>query len=138
MVQTKTDSAFTLVRKVRADSLKLLVFMSSVSASFGNRGQSDYGAANGVLNGIAMLVAARWNTRVCAINWGPWDKTGMVTEEVKRQFATRGIQVIPLAAGVEALAREIASEDVSTPVVVIGGGPWAAEALPSQELETIA
>jgi hypothetical protein len=112
--------------------------MSSVSASFGNRGQADYGAANGVLNAIAMLVAARWPARVCAINWGPWDKAGMVTEEVKRQFATRGIQVIPLAAGVEALAREIASDDGADPVAVIGGGPWASAAVSAQEMETIA
>jgi NAD(P)-dependent dehydrogenase (short-subunit alcohol dehydrogenase family) len=138
VVHTKTDSAFTLVRKLRPESLKLLVFMSSVSASFGNRGQADYGAANGVLNSIAAMIAPRWLARVCAINWGPWDKTGMVTEEVKRQFATRGIQVISLAAGVEALAREITAEDSSDPVVVIGGGPWALEARASQELETIA
>ncbi len=33
------------------------------------------------------------------MNWGPWDKTGMVSDDVKRQFATPGIQVIPVAAG---------------------------------------
>ena len=50
VVRTKTDSAFTLLRKVRLGDLKALMFMSSVTATFGNRGQADYGAANGILN----------------------------------------------------------------------------------------
>ncbi len=38
VVRTKTDSAFTLLRKVRLADLKALMFMSSVTATFGNRG----------------------------------------------------------------------------------------------------
>jgi acyl transferase domain-containing protein/NAD(P)H-dependent flavin oxidoreductase YrpB (nitropropane dioxygenase family)/NADP-dependent 3-hydroxy acid dehydrogenase YdfG len=127
VVHTKTDSAFTLVRRLRPEGLKLLIFMSSVTATFGNRGQADYGAANGVLNALAALLASRWPARVRALNWGPWDKAGMVSEQVKRQFASRGIQVIPASAGVAAAAREIKAHD-SEPVVVVGGGPWVADA----------
>jgi NAD(P)-dependent dehydrogenase (short-subunit alcohol dehydrogenase family)/acyl carrier protein len=136
VVRTKTDSAFTLVRKLRPESLKLLLFMSSVAATFGNRGQADYGAANGVLNLMATTVAARWPARVLAVNWGPWDKTGMVSEEARRQFASRGIHVIPVAAGVAALEREIASGEGSDPVVVLGSGPWQRDAMAAQEMET--
>ena len=53
VVHCKTDSAFILARKLRRDTLKSLVFMSSVTAAFGNAAQSDYAAANGVLNGMA-------------------------------------------------------------------------------------
>jgi len=127
VVHTKTDSAFTLARRLRPEGLKLLIFMSSVTATFGNRGQADYGAANGVLNSLAALLSSRWPARVRALNWGPWDKTGMVSEQVKRQFASRGIQVIPASAGVAAIAREIKARD-SEPVVVVGGGPWVADA----------
>jgi len=127
VVHTKTDSAFTLARRLRPEGLKLLIFMSSVTATFGNRGQADYGAANGVLNSLAALLSSRWPARVRALNWGPWDKTGMVSEQVKRQFASRGIQVIPASAGVAAIAREIKARD-SDPVVVVGGGPWVADA----------
>jgi len=101
--------------------------MSSVTATFGNRGQADYGAANGVLNALAALLSARWPARVRALNWGPWDKTGMVSDQVKLQFARRGIQVIPASAGVAAIAREIKAKD-SEAVVVFGGGPWVADA----------
>jgi NAD(P)-dependent dehydrogenase (short-subunit alcohol dehydrogenase family) len=138
VVHTKTDSAFTLVRRLRPDSLKLLVFMSSVTAAFGNRGQADYGAANGVLNALATLLSARWPARVLALNWGPWDKTGMVSEHVKRQFANRGIQVIPVASGVAAVAREIEAEESPDPVVVLGDGPWAKDAARPGELEITA
>jgi NADP-dependent 3-hydroxy acid dehydrogenase YdfG len=128
VVHTKADSAFTLVKRLRPAGLKLLIFMSSVTATFGNRGQADYGAANGILNALATLLAGRWPGRVRAVNWGPWDKTGMVSEEVKHQFASRGIQVIPAPAGVAALAREIEASVAREPVVVVGGGPWVGEA----------
>jgi len=134
VVQTKTDSAFTLARRLRPEGLKLLLFMSSVTATFGNRGQADYGAANGVLNALAALLASRWPARVRALNWGPWDKTGMVSEQVKAQFAGRGIQVISAPAGVAAVARELESGD-GGPVVVFGGGPWVGEATRARPVE---
>src|SRR5262249_26578905 len=135
VVQTKTDSAFTLARRLRPEGLKLLLFMSSVTATFGNRGQADYGAANGVLNALATLLASRWpSARVRAVNWGPWDKTGMVSAQVREQFARRGIQVIPAPAGVAAMAREMES-GAFEPVVVIGGGPWVGEATRAQPVE---
>src|SRR6266568_895596 len=136
VVHTKTDSAFILARRLRPEGLKILIFMSSVTATFGNRGQADYGAANGVLNALATLLSSRWPARVRALNWGPWDRTGMVSEPVKRQFASRGIQVISASAGVAAVAREIEARD-SEPIVV-GGGPWVADAVRSPELEVTA
>jgi malonyl CoA-acyl carrier protein transacylase len=135
VVGTKTDSAFTLLRRLRPEGLQFLVWMSSVTASFGNRGQADYGAANGILNALAATVASRWPARVRALNWGPWDKTGMVSEDVKRQFHSRGIQVIPVKGGVAAFMRELARDEASDPVVVVGGGPWEEEARRSQEVE---
>jgi hypothetical protein len=52
------------------------------------------------MNRLAWQMDEQWtNTRVVAINWGPWDTTGMASEEVKRQFRERGIIPIPLAAG---------------------------------------
>lgn len=127
VVGTKTDSAFTLMRQLRPASLKVLIFMSSVTATFGNRGQADYGAANGVLNAAAAILARRWPGRVRAINWGPWDKAGMVSDEVKRQFATRGIRVIPIAAGTAVALREILAGEGRDPIVVVGDGPWRSE-----------
>jgi NAD(P)-dependent dehydrogenase (short-subunit alcohol dehydrogenase family) len=96
---TKVDSAFVLAKKVRADALRFLVFFSSVAGRFGNRGQCDYVAANEVLNKIAVYLDRQWPGRIVAINWGPWAKAGMVTDEVEKQFAQRGVGLIAPGAG---------------------------------------
>jgi acyl transferase domain-containing protein/NAD(P)-dependent dehydrogenase (short-subunit alcohol dehydrogenase family) len=129
VVHTKADSAFILSRKLRAESLRCLLLMSSVTAAFGNRGQADYGAANGILNGLALELAARWRAHVVSVNWGPWDQSGMVSEQVRRQFLERGVQPIAPAAGAEAALNEIESGRRTQPAVVSGDGPWVKEAV---------
>ena len=104
---TKVYSAFTLVRKLRPESLRFVVFFSSVAGSFGNTGQCDYAAANEVLNKLALYLDAKWPARVVSINWGPWE-TGMVGPELKRQFAKRGLTLIPPEVGKKRLIEELA------------------------------
>jgi len=107
VVSTKVDSAFILSRKLRPDSLKFLVFFSSVSGRFGNRGQSDYAAANEVLNKLALYLDQRWPARVVSINWGPWDGAGMVSPEVRQEFKRRGVSLIPATLGRQKLIEEL-------------------------------
>ena len=122
---TKADSAFILSRKLRPDSLKFLVFFSSVVGCFGNCGQSDYAAANEVLNKLAAYLDSRWPGRVVAINWGPWDKTGMVSAEAKRQFAGRGVQLISPLTGRRLFDEELRLGRKGETEVVVGNGPWS-------------
>ena len=137
VVHTKADSVFTLMRSVRQETLGALVLMSSVTAAFGNRGQADYGAANGVYNAVAQLMSSRSRARVVALNWGPWDRLGMASEEVRRQFLSRGITPIDPALGVRAVLDELASGQPADSVVVLGDGPWAAVA-PQGQVEMLA
>ncbi|HEU4759321.1 MAG TPA: SDR family NAD(P)-dependent oxidoreductase [Dehalococcoidia bacterium] len=123
---TKTASAFMLSRHLRPESLRFLVFFSSVSGRFGNRGQADYAAANEVVNKLALELDRRWPARVVAMNWGPWLKAGMVSGGVQRQFAERGVVLIPPEAGREALDAELRYGRKGQAEVLIGGG-WAAE-----------
>ncbi|MBW4432024.1 MAG: SDR family NAD(P)-dependent oxidoreductase [Pelatocladus maniniholoensis HA4357-MV3] len=124
---TKVDSTFLLYRYLRPESLKLLVLFSSVAGRYGNRGQSDYAAANEVMNRFAWRMDRSWsNTRVVAINWGPWDTTGMASEEVKNQFRERGIIPIPLAAGRQLFVDELYYGRKGEAEVVAGEGPWEA------------
>lgn len=124
---TKADSTFLLCRYLKPESLKLLVLFSSVAGRYGNRGQSDYAAANEVMNRFAWHMARSWsNTRVVAINWGPWDTTGMASEEVKRQFRERGIIPIPLSAGRQFFIDELHYGRKGETEVVAGEGPWEA------------
>jgi acyl transferase domain-containing protein/NAD(P)-dependent dehydrogenase (short-subunit alcohol dehydrogenase family)/acyl carrier protein len=131
VVHTKADSAFLLSRKLRPESLQCLLLMSSVTAAFGNRAQADYAAANGIMNGLSVLLSAQWPAHVVAMNWGPWGSSGMVSEEVRQQFLSRGIQMVPLDGGALAALREIEAGPQSDPVVALGEGPWREIALPA-------
>jgi len=97
---TKVDSTYLLCRHLQPESLKLVLFMASVAGRTGNRGQADYAAANEVMNRFAWWMHGRWpHTRLMAVNWGPWDVTGMASEGAKRQFRERGVIPIPPASG---------------------------------------
>lgn len=127
---TKVDSSFTLYHHLRPDHLKFIVLFSSVAGRCGNRGQSDYGAANEVMNRLAWQMDRVWqNTRVVAINWGPWDTAGMASDQVKRQFRERGIIPIPLDAGCQFFREELLYGIKGETEVIAGEGPWEASDL---------
>jgi len=131
VVDTKADSTYLLSRKLRPESLQCLLFMSSVTAAFGNRAQADYAAADGVMNGFASRLAAEWPGRVAALNWGPWDQTGMVSEEVRQQFLARSVPLIPRAGGAEAALHEMEAAPPNDALVAYGEGPWSKTAVPA-------
>ena len=107
--------------------------MSSVTAAFGNRGQADYAAANGIMNGLSVILSGQWPARVVAMNWGPWDQGGMVSDDVRKQFLAQGIEPIPPAEGDEAVMRELALTVQSAPIAVFGEGPWRKFAVPASD-----
>jgi acyl transferase domain-containing protein/NADP-dependent 3-hydroxy acid dehydrogenase YdfG len=127
VLSTKLDPAYVLMRKLRPESLKLLAFFTSVAGRYGNRGQSDYAAANEALNRLAWELHRRWiNTRVVSVNWGPWDG-GMATEGVKRAMRSRGMEPIPVAAGRRFFVDELTKGPRHDVELVAGAGPWALE-----------
>ena len=132
VLRPKVTGALTLARKLRGDSLKFLFFFSSVSARYGNRGQSDYAAANEVMNLLAHALNDRWKARVASLNWGPWEASGgMVSAELAAQFAKSGISMISRQAGRKAFVDELqmgGRDDVE----VIYGGPLSTDSTPPQ------
>ncbi|MGH3865066.1 MAG: SDR family oxidoreductase [Pseudonocardiaceae bacterium] len=108
---TKVDGARALAEAARAD-LRFLVLFGSVSGVFGNRGQVDYSAANDALDTLARIWAPHAHGRVVALDWGPWAApgggTGMVSAELTREYARRGIGVIEPDDGVACLLAELA------------------------------
>jgi NAD(P)-dependent dehydrogenase (short-subunit alcohol dehydrogenase family) len=109
--ETKVNAARALVEAARND-LKFLVLFGSVSGVFGNRGQADYSAANDALDTLARIWTPRACGRVVAVDWGPWaaaeNGTGMVTAELEREYARRGIGLIQPDDGVACLLAELA------------------------------
>lgn len=126
VLDTKVDSTFILSRYLQPESLKLLVLFGSVAGRYGNRGQSDYAAANETINRLAWQMDNRWsNTRVVTINWGPWDVVGMASDDVKRQLKDRGIIPIDPQAGSQFFMNELRYGRKGETEVIAGQGLWS-------------
>lgn len=103
----KLDGAATLLAHLQPETLRFLVFFTSVAGRFGNRGQTDYAAANDALARLAGRLDAAWPTRVVAVDWGPWDELGMVQPELRRLMTERGVTLVSPQVGCELLLAEL-------------------------------
>ncbi len=117
---TKVKGLENLLSCFSPGQLDYLVLFSSVAGFYGNIGQSDYAIANEILNKSAHLVKQHHpSCHVVAINWGPWD-SGMVTAELKKAFAKRNVEIIPIPVGTNMLVKELDTANQETAQVVIG------------------
>ncbi len=124
---TKIDGLSALLSCVDAKSLQHLVLFSSAAGFYGNAAQSDYSIANEILNKTALrFKALHPKAQVLSFNWGPWDG-GMVTPELKRMFNDRGVYIIPLDAGAQLLASELAADTNRSPQILVGNSMQGAE-----------
>ena len=117
---TKVRSALLLSRKLKLNELSFLVFFSSISGRFGNRGQCDYAAANEVLNKLALSLDRQCPGRVVSINWGPWE-SGMVSPELRKQFAQHGVVIVPRTVGRKSMDQELRWGRKGEVEVLLGG-----------------
>lgn len=121
VLQPKLDGVDALLAACEHDPLEQICFFSSVAAHSGNAGQSDYAAANAVLDALAAAEQARRGPQchVVSTAWGPW-AGGMVTESLARHFTARGIALIPQRDGALALVDELAHGTATQ--VILGCG----------------
>ena len=132
----KVKGLENLLRCVPASQLQYLVLFSSVVGFYGNVGQSDYAIANEILNKSAHLIKHNYpNCHVMAINWGPWE-SGMVSPELKKAFAERGIEVIPVETGIQILIDELNTANQDAVQLVIGSPLIYVPATLSNDLKT--
>ncbi|RII14709.1 Phthiocerol/phenolphthiocerol synthesis polyketide synthase type I PpsB [Streptomyces sp. YIM 130001] len=126
---TKADGARTVLDAVDtlAEGPRFAVLFGSIAAALGNRGQSDYAGANDVLEELGR----RWSTperRGLTVHWGPWAASdtggGMVTPELMRSYAARGIKLIDLDEGPLSLLRELAYGAPDEHAVVYTASGW--------------
>jgi NAD(P)-dependent dehydrogenase (short-subunit alcohol dehydrogenase family) len=103
---TKLEGALTLAGLLDPDALRFAAFFSSVAGRFGNQGQSDYAAANEVLNKLALWLDRRWAGRVVSVIWGPWSGVGMVSD-LEAHLGRRGLGMIAPEIGAPLLADEL-------------------------------
>ncbi|MFJ6081363.1 SDR family oxidoreductase [Streptomyces sp. NPDC092369] len=127
---TKTEGAETLLSALAElpNGPAFAVLFGSISAVLGNRGQVDYAAANDALESLGTAWAARTGRRALTVHWGPWAPTGghhgMVTPELGREYARRGIGLIDPEEGTAALLRELAWGEESARSVVYTASGW--------------
>lgn len=103
---TKVTPVRVLAEQLRPDTQFVMLF-SSVASVYGNKGQTDYAAANSVMDKYARALQRKLVGKVTVINWGPWKGTGMVTPALEKEYERRGISMIPLAEGMEMFMNEI-------------------------------
>ena len=91
----KTVGAWNLHAITSDRELDLFVLFSSVASLLGTAGQASYAAANAFLDGLADLRRLE-GLPVTTINWGPWEDTGMMTDErAVDRLRRQGLRPIP-------------------------------------------
>lgn len=116
---TKVTPLRVLASHLNADTQFVILF-SSVASVYGNRGQTDYAAANSVMDRYARVLKQQLKAKVMAINWGPWKGTGMVSPSLEKEYERRGIALIPLADGMETFIDELKYGNESQVVIMAG------------------
>jgi NAD(P)-dependent dehydrogenase (short-subunit alcohol dehydrogenase family) len=118
---TKVESAMTLARKLDPAKLKFLSLFASITSRYGNRGQSDYAAANEVLSKLACDLDRKWPGRVVSVAWGPWAEVGMVAE-LEKHLVARGLKLIEPSVGAGFAVDEVVFGAKGEPEVLVAGG----------------
>jgi NAD(P)-dependent dehydrogenase (short-subunit alcohol dehydrogenase family) len=107
VLQTKAISAALLRELLANEPLKFVFFLSSMSSYAGTAGQTDYAAANEILNGIAH----EWNRQsaypVKSLLWSVWTDAGLAGATLKDQMAKLGLAGISTSDGVALLMNEL-------------------------------
>ncbi|MFI5587591.1 SDR family NAD(P)-dependent oxidoreductase [Amycolatopsis sp. NPDC051758] len=108
--ETKVDGARALLSSLTELGVepRFVTFFGSIAAVLGNRGQTDYAAANDALEALG----ASWPGRAVTVHWGPWapadDHGGMVSPELAREYERRDVGLLDADEGTAALLRELA------------------------------
>jgi hypothetical protein len=118
---TKVAGALALAQAV-PDNCGI-VFMSSLTGRFGNRGQTDYAAANAALGKLSAYLKRQRRASAVALEWGPW-AGGMAHASLLDRFAARGVMPIAVDSGCLAFVEELEALAGGEPEVILGDGPW--------------
>ncbi|MGQ0505939.1 MAG: SDR family NAD(P)-dependent oxidoreductase, partial [Myxococcaceae bacterium] len=97
----KVNGLLNLLEATQGDDLKMVACFGSGAGRFGNKGQSDYCAANDLMAKCAMAYAhrARPGVRCVTLDWTAWESVGAAARSRER-VASTGVSFIPPAEGV--------------------------------------
>ena len=121
VMQAKAHGAWLLHQATANRSLDWFVLFSSAAALLGSAGQSNYAAANWMLNALAEG-RHRAGLPALAIGWGPWAGSGMAAGDNKgTRLAANGILELESARALDAMEK---AAGTGNPVVGIMAMDW--------------
>ena len=109
VVRVKIDGWAALMGAVTSSngSLRFASAFTSVAGRFGNGGQTDYAAANSILDAEMARLTAKGDCRAVAIGWTGWRDVGMATRgSIEAVFEEAGIETLPVETGVQIFVDE--------------------------------
>jgi acyl transferase domain-containing protein/acyl carrier protein len=109
----------------RGAELDFFVLFSSAAALIGAPGQSNYAAANAVLDALALDRHAQ-GLPALSVNWGTFSEVGMATQAASRgeRLAHRGVVAMSPADGLSALGALLDSAAVHVAVIALEPRQW--------------
>jgi len=121
----KAEGALHLHALTRDRELDFFVLFSSAAALIGAPGQSNYAAANAVLDALALDRRAR-GLPALSVNWGAFAEVGMAAAQAHRgdRLAHRGVLGMSPADGLAALAGLLAGDATQAAVVSLDPRQW--------------
>ncbi len=118
----KVKGLLKLLTAIPSAQLKTVVAYSSWSARFGNIGQTDYAAANELVNKLLVSFARQeaQHAKVVSIAWPPWEDSSMsgsIPSIVKNAMLAEGVPFVSNAHGIQALHQELSTSDNAVEVL---------------------
>ncbi len=116
----KANGWYSMLSAIGDMPVGATVAFSSIAGRFGNGGQTDYSAANDLLCKLASnMRSTRPDTRGIAIDWTAWGDIGMATRgSIPTIMKAAGIDMLPAAAGIPFIRRELTAGGRSGEVLV--------------------
>ena len=125
VVSVKCIGLLNVLNRCPLGDCQSLYVFGSVSGTYGNKGQTNYSAANEALYRLAKLFSVTHpDLKTFVFSWGPWAEVGMAQPEVNAQFARRGISTLKNQQGVSCFiyAANLNASGFHAPVC--GFAPW--------------
>ncbi|MFF1909656.1 type I polyketide synthase, partial [Kitasatospora sp. NPDC058218] len=116
----KVDAAWNLHELTRDRRLDAFVLFSSLAGTVGSAGQSNYAAANALLDGLAEYRRGQ-GLPATSVAWGPWADGGMADRAVRDRLARNGVSPLSARQSGEALRRVL---DLGLTAALVARTDW--------------
>ncbi len=121
----KVNGALNLADAIAGLPIDFFVFYSSISSVIGNRGQTNYVAANRALDGLAPILRAR-GIPALSLNWGALAEAGVVARDARlgTVLSSSGITGLTNQQALDALDHAIRSGESQLGVFLVDWEKW--------------